>query len=83
MSFENSSIRNPRAYRIKGFATNYSSQDSQVSTKAQEDARIMRKKIYSCCLCEFVGETVGLDNLWPLEKRKYLHHLKMAHGLER
>lgn len=51
--------------------------------KAQEDARIMRKKIYSCGLCEFVEETVGLENLWPLEKRKYLHHLKMVHGLER
>ena len=42
----------------------------------------MRKKIYSYCMCEFVEEAVGFDNLESIEKRKYLHHLKVTHGLE-
>ncbi len=45
-------------------------------------ARVIRTRVYACPVCEFVEHAVGFDNLESKERRMFLHHLKIVHGLE-
>jgi hypothetical protein len=48
----------------------------------EESLREARNQIYCCTFCNFVQQSVGVENLDAIDQRKYVFHLKKAHGLE-
>ena len=54
---------------------------SKMTTITEKSIRQARTEIYSCSFCNFIQETIHLESLDPVDERKYLFHLKQAHGL--
>ena len=40
-----------------------------------------REQIYCCSYCKFVTQTIGVENLEPVDELKFVYHLKQVHNL--